>query len=55
MIFLLALIASLDDSHKGQLDIIKLARQAKSKALDIGFVMVGTGRDELLLKKKARI
>ena len=44
----------MDDSHKGQLDIIKLARQAKSKALDIGFVMVGSGRDELLLKKESK-
>ena len=52
--FLVGHIGSLDDSHKGQLDIIKLARQAKSKALDIGFVMVGSGRDELLLKKESK-
>ena len=52
--FLVGHIGSLDDSHKGQLDIIKLARQAKNKALDIGFVMVGSGRDELLLKKESK-
>ena len=52
--FLVGHIGALDDSHKGQLDIIKLARQAKSKALDIGFVMVGSGRDELLLKKESK-
>ena len=46
--FIVGHIGSLDDSHKGQLDIIELARQAKSKALDIGFVMVGSGRDELI-------
>tara|TARA_B100000131_G_C18027077_1_gene576848 strand:+ start:48 stop:1094 length:1047 start_codon:yes stop_codon:yes gene_type:complete len=47
-------IGALDDSHKGQLDIIKLAREAKSKALNIGFVMVGSGRDELILKNESK-
>ena len=52
--FLVGHIGSLDDSHKGQLDIIKLARQAKNRALDIGFVMVGSGRDEFLFKKESK-
>ncbi len=51
--FIVGHIGALDDSHKGQLDIIGLARQAKSRDLDIGFVMVGSGRDESMLKKES--
>ena len=52
--FIVGHIGELDDSHKGQLDIIKLAREVKSNELDIGFVLVGSGRDALLLKKESR-
>ena len=51
--FIVGHIGALDDSHKGQLDIIKLARKAKSSGLDIGFVLVGSGRDESMLKKES--
>ena len=51
--FLVGHIGVLNDSHKGQLDIIELARKAKSRELDIGFVMVGSGRDESMLKKES--
>ena len=51
--FIVGHIGVLDDSHKGQLDIIELAKQAKSKDLDIGFVIVGSGRDESMLKKES--
>tara|TARA_B100000700_G_scaffold54028_1_gene57710 strand:- start:320 stop:1366 length:1047 start_codon:yes stop_codon:yes gene_type:complete len=52
--FLVGHIGSLDDSHKGQSDIIQLATEAMSKELDIGFVMVGSGRDEFLLKEESK-
>lgn len=52
--FIVGHIGALDDSHKGQLDIIKLARETKKKELDIGFLLVGSGRDELLLKKESK-
>ena len=51
--FIVGHIGELDDSHKGQLDIIELARKAKSRELDIGFVMVGSGRDESMLKQES--
>ena len=51
--FIVGHIGELDDSHKGQLDIIELARKAKCRELDIGFVMVGSGRDDSMLKKES--
>ena len=49
--FIVGHIGELDDSHKGQLDIIKLARELKNKEHDIAFLMVGSGRDEFRFKK----
>ena len=49
--FIIGHIGELDDSHKGQSDIIKLARESKNKEYDIGFLMVGSGRDESKFKK----
>ena len=49
--FIVGHIGELDDSHKGQSDIIKLARESKNKEHDIGFLMVGSGRDESKFKK----
>ena len=52
--FIVGHIGALDDSHKGQLDIIKLARETKKKKLDVGFLLVGSGRDEFFLKKESK-
>ena len=50
--FIVGHIGALDDSHKGQNKIIKLAKEAKANNLDIGFILVGSGRDENILKDK---
>ena len=48
--FIVGHIGVLDDSHKGQLNIIKIAQESMKSGFDIGFIMVGSGRDELILK-----
>ncbi len=51
--FVVGHIGELDDSHKGQSVIIELAKEAKNRRLEIGFVLVGSGRDELMFKKES--
>lgn len=51
--FIVGHIGELDDSHKGQSDIIKLARESKNTEHDIGFLMVGSGRDESKFKEES--
>jgi glycosyltransferase involved in cell wall biosynthesis len=46
-------IGALDDSHKGQLQIIALAKMLNDQAPQVSFVLVGSGRDEVLLKREA--
>ncbi|MEE4184972.1 MAG: glycosyltransferase family 4 protein [Gammaproteobacteria bacterium] len=46
-------IGALDDSHKGQLQLIAAARALQSRAPDIGFMLVGSGRDERMLREAA--
>lgn len=51
--FLVGHIGALDDSHKGQLQIISLARRLATRGLSIRFVLVGSGRDEARLRQAA--
>jgi glycosyltransferase involved in cell wall biosynthesis len=51
--FLVGHIGALDDSHKGQLQIIALARRLAQRAPTIRFVLVGSGRDESNLRRAA--
>jgi glycosyltransferase involved in cell wall biosynthesis len=46
-------VGALDDSHKGQLQIIALARRWRASRPDVRFVLVGAGRDELRLREAA--
>lgn len=52
--FIVGHIGELDDSHKGQMDIIEIAIEAKNKDLNIGFILVGSGKDELMLKRACK-
>lgn len=47
-------VGALDDSHKGQLQIIRLARDWQATRPGLRFVLVGAGRDEALLREAAR-
>ncbi len=49
--FIVGNIATLDDSHKGQLQIIETARRLSRSHPEIYFVIVGEGRDFELFKK----
>ena len=49
--FIVGHIGVLDDSHKGQSTIIELAREAENKKLNIGFLIVGSGRDEINFRR----
>lgn len=51
--FVVGHVGALDDSHKGQLQIISMARRLASAEPGIRFVMVGGGRDEAMLKQAA--
>lgn len=51
--FLVGHIGELDDSEKGQLQLIAAARTLQPIAPDIGFVLVGSGRDESMLREAA--
>ena len=49
--FVVGHIGALDDSHKGQLQIIETARRLCDSHPQISFVLVGQGRDFELFKK----
>lgn len=51
--FLIGHVGELDDDHKGQLQLIAAARILASSAPDIGFILVGSGRDEAVLRAAA--
>lgn len=51
--FVIGHIGALDDSAKGQLQIIALARRLGAEIPDLVFVLVGSGRDEEKLKSAA--
>ena len=46
-------VGALDDAHKGQMQIIEMAKRLQVDAPDLSFVLVGGGRDEALLKSAA--
>jgi glycosyltransferase involved in cell wall biosynthesis len=46
-------VAALVDSHKGQLQIIEVARRLGSSHPQLHFVLVGSGSDEVLLRSAA--
>ncbi len=49
--FVVGHVGALDDSHKGQLQIVTLARRLAGQGVD--FVLVGSGRDESRLREAA--
>jgi glycosyltransferase involved in cell wall biosynthesis len=51
--FLVGHIGELDDSHKGQLQLLAAARALQPREPDIGFMLVGSGRDEDRLRQAA--
>jgi len=51
--FIAGHVGELDDLHKGQMQIIEMAKRLQIDAPDISFVLVGSGRDEALLKSAA--
>ncbi|MCC7257363.1 MAG: glycosyltransferase family 4 protein [Gammaproteobacteria bacterium] len=51
--FLVGHIGALVDAHKGQRQIIDVARDLQRRAPDAGFVLVGSGRDEAALREAA--
>lgn len=46
-------VGALDDSHKGQLQIVGLARRWQTVCPNVRFVLVGAGRDEARLRQAA--
>jgi glycosyltransferase involved in cell wall biosynthesis len=51
--FIIGHIGELDDSHKGQLQIIATAKRLAGVTPGLTFVMVGSGKDEELLEREA--
>ncbi len=51
--FIVGHVGALDDSAKGQLQIIAVARSMLEQAPEVAFVMVGSGKDEELFKREA--
>jgi len=51
--FVVGHIGALDDSHKGQLQIIAVAKRVAAAMPGLRFVLVGSGRDESMLKHAA--
>jgi glycosyltransferase involved in cell wall biosynthesis len=47
-------VGALDDSHKGQLDIIEMARRLRKVEPRACFLLVGSGRDEARMREAAR-
>jgi len=52
--FIVGHVGALDDSHKGQRQIITLARRLCERRPTIRFVLVGSGRDEARLRSAAQ-
>lgn len=52
--FVVGHIGELDDSHKGQLQILSIAKRLAGKVPDLTFVMVGSGKDARMLEQEAR-
>jgi glycosyltransferase involved in cell wall biosynthesis len=52
--FIVGHIGELDDSHKGQLQIISIAKRLAGKVPGVTFVMVGSGKDSELLEREAK-
>ncbi len=46
-------VGALVDAHKGQRQIVAVARELVRTAPDVGFVLVGSGRDEAMLRETA--
>jgi len=51
--FVVGHVGALDDSHKGQLQIVSIARRLRDTESHVLFVLVGGGRDEAMLKAAA--
>jgi len=51
--FIVGHVGALVDSHKGQLQIIDIARRAQKSHPDMCFLLVGGGEDEAMLKQEA--
>ena len=51
--FIVGHVGELDDSHKGQHQIIAMARRLRDEIPELSFVLVGSGRDEAALKQAA--
>ena len=51
--FVIGHVGALDDSHKGQLQIIDVARRVEASDPGLRFVLVGSGCDEAMLKQAA--
>ncbi|MCC7328583.1 MAG: glycosyltransferase family 4 protein [Gammaproteobacteria bacterium] len=51
--FIVGHIGALVDSHKGQRQILAVARETLQCAPDIGYLLVGSGRDEAALRAEA--
>ncbi len=52
--FVVGHVGELDDSHKGQLVILEAARLAQASHPELHFVLVGSGRDEPMLREQAK-
>jgi len=51
--FIVGHVGALVDAHKGQRQIIAVARELARRAPDVTFVLVGSGRDEAALRAEA--
>tara|TARA_B100001250_G_scaffold17666_1_gene15367 strand:+ start:77 stop:1135 length:1059 start_codon:yes stop_codon:yes gene_type:complete len=51
--FIVGHIGTLDDSHKGQQQIIELAKSMQVSESDISFILIGSGRDFKQLKQQS--
>jgi glycosyltransferase involved in cell wall biosynthesis len=51
--FLVVQIGALVDAHKGQRQVIAVARELAARAPDVVFLLVGSGRDEAALRAEA--
>ena len=51
--FLVGHVGALDDAHKGQLQLLEAAAQLAQCDRDVGIMLVGSGRDEAMLRERA--
>lgn len=51
--FLVGHVGALVDSHKGQRQILAVARETAARAPEIGYLLVGAGRDEAALRAES--